>query len=275
MVTDTKPSSGPEEPIQEVAPVQEPVEQPAVEAPVEPAEVAEPTLEEIRAEAEQLRQDLKAKEEESTQAFEKGRRKGQGDLDREVATAREAERTAIERRTIADQLEALYGQAQQGDTAANEKFLGAMADARYHDIWQARVRERSGQVDIGRVQADVIHTLQLQFREHPKFKELGEKKIGELEASSETQADFLFNAALALAERETEKRLTAEKPEIEKAVKAQVLEEERRKAGGVVELRGAGGGGELTPARYKAMPDDERAKLPPEQIDAMTRKYLT
>lgn len=37
---------------------------------------------------------------------------------------------------------------------------------------------------------------------------------------------------------------------------------------------GAAGPGGLTPERYKALSDEERAKLSPDQIDTMTRKYL-
>jgi hypothetical protein len=41
------------------------------------------------------------------------------------------------------------------------------------------------------------------------------------------------------------------------------------------QIEGGGGVGPLTPARYKAMSAEERANLSPDQIDAMTRKYLT
>ena len=117
--------------------------------PEPPEERPELTLEEIRAESEKLRADLKAKETEAQEAFEKGRRKGQGDLDTEVHRAREAERVAIERRGIADQLQALYQQAEEGDAEATAEASAqataevaieatAEADAAASEIEQAR-----------------------------------------------------------------------------------------------------------------------------------------
>ncbi len=103
--------------------------------------------------------------------------------------------------------------------------------------------------------------------------EVGNIKLDSRPESLTQHAVMLYKLAIqkgaeALAAKQVEKAVEGAK----KAERARVLAEV-----GVEpeQIEGGGGDGPLTPARYKVMSNEERAKLPPDQIDAMTRKYLS
>jgi hypothetical protein len=234
MSEEVKPPSGEE--VTTPAPVEELAETP--EAAIPEAETVGPSLESLQAEMEQLRKDAK-------EAEERGRRKGQGDLESAAARAREEGRAAEAQRAIFGQLQALYTAGQQGDTEANERFQKAIADKRYADIWNAGL-EPAGEEIVTKAktegQVDLIRTTRGRLLAHEKVQALGEEKLNEIEKNSATWPDFFVNVGVALGERFAAEGLEGQRAEMKKALRAEILEEQRHTAGEVVELRGGGTG---------------------------------
>lgn len=215
-------------------------------------EKPEPTPEEIQAELAELRQlrESHAGEIKKAQADAEERiRRIQSVKDTEVAEATRRATELTRRQSTFDSLVGLAQAADEGDVGAAEQLQKALRDPTLSEVWAWGHRASQPQAVAEKVhegQVSILNRFQFALEAHESFKELGRDKIMEIRQASPDQETYILNLSVALADHKAEalaEKLLAEKlADHEESVKARVLEGERRKSGGVAELKGGGSG---------------------------------
>jgi len=258
-------------------------EEPEASAEATEEETPEPTPEELKAQLAELKQlheghaaELERIQGEAT----KRERAVQSAKDIEIAQARREAEEVVRTQVEFDNLLALMQAGEQGDIDAGDKFQKAMRDPAKVAVWNWGLEaQRPTAVNQAVAEAQLRQLTQIQasLEASDIIGKLGAEKMAEIRQATprdERMPGYIIRLAEAAAEVLAQKMVDEKLSEHEQAVTSKVLANEHKKAGDVAELKGGGSGGTLTPASYKAMSEEERRSLPPEQIDAMTRTYL-